>query len=163
MTWLDAVVLAATAVSIFFGAWRGLVREVVAVAGWIVAFVAANVFAESLSGVLPAAVNGAELRFMIAFGLIFLATLAVTTLAAMLLARQIKAAGLGALDRALGSFFGLVRGVVMVLAFGLLAGLTAVPRLSAWRDSVSGEAIARTVLALRPWLPRDLGDRLRYD
>ena len=39
---------------------------------------------------------------------------------------------------------------------------TALPRQPAWRDSVSGEPLAKSALALRPWLPKSFADRLRY-
>ena len=50
MTWLDYAVIIILALSIAWGAWRGLVHEVLSLAGWILAFVAANVLAAPLSG-----------------------------------------------------------------------------------------------------------------
>ena len=53
MTWLDYAVLGVIGVSMLWGVWRGLVREVISIAGWVLAFVAANLFAVPLAGVLP--------------------------------------------------------------------------------------------------------------
>ena len=47
-------------------------------------------------------------------------------------------------------------------AFAIVAGLTALPRQPLWRDSVSGPPMGRAALALRPWLPAALTQRLRY-
>ena len=48
MTWLDYAVIGVFAISLVVGAWRGLVREVVSILGWIIAFLAANLFAGPL-------------------------------------------------------------------------------------------------------------------
>ena len=47
MTWLDYLVITMLALSIAWGAWRGLVHEVLSLAGWIMAFLAANLLATS--------------------------------------------------------------------------------------------------------------------
>ncbi len=163
MTWLDYAVLGVIVVSIIWGAWRGLVREVISVAGWVLAFLAANLFSGPLSAHLPQSIPSPELRFVTAFVVVFIATLAVTTLIALLLSKIIKVVGLGGLDRTLGSLFGVARGLLIVLAFALLAGLTGLPREPLWRGSVSGAPLAHVSLALRPWLPNTFAERLRYD
>lgn len=163
MTWLDYAVLGVTAVSILLGVWRGLVREVISVAGWVIAFLAANLFAGPLAAALPASVRIPELRLLIAFAAILVASLVITTLMALLLSRLVKAAGLAGLDRLLGAFFGLARAAVIVLAAALLAGLTPLPRHAAWTRSLSGPQLARLGLALKPSLPPAFAERLRYD
>ena len=49
MTWLDYAVIGVLALSIAWGAWRGLVREIMSLAGWVIAFLAANLFAAPLA------------------------------------------------------------------------------------------------------------------
>jgi membrane protein required for colicin V production len=162
MTWLDYAVLGVIGVSVIWGLWRGLVREVISIAGWVLAFTAAYLFASPLAGALPQAIPTPELRMLTAFMCVFIVALVVATLCGLLMSKLVKAAGLGGLDRVLGSFFGLGRGLLIVLAFALVAGLTAVPRQAYWRDSFSGAPMAQTVLAIRPWLPPSLAMRLRY-
>ena len=162
MTWLDYAVFGVIGVSILWGVWRGLVREVISVAGWVLAFVAANFLAVPLAGVLPRAIPGPEVRLLVAFMGIFILALVIATLCGILLSKLAKAAGLAGLDRTLGSFFGLARGLLIVLAFALVAGLTSVPRKPFWQNSVSGAPMARAALAIRSWLPQSLAVRLRY-
>jgi len=162
MTWLDYAVLGVIGVSVLWGAWRGLVREVISIAGWVLAFVAANLFAVPLAGVLPQAIPTAELRLLAAFMGIFITALVIATLCGVLLAKLAKAAGLAGLDRLLGSLFGLARALLIVLAFALVAGFTSAPRQPFWQNSVSGGPMARAALAIRPWLPQSLTVRLRY-
>jgi len=163
MTWLDYAALALVVASILWGVWRGLVREVISVAAWVLAFLGANFFAAALADVLPESLSSPELRMLIAFLAVFIVVLAACTLAGLLLSRLVKVAGLGGLDHALGGVFGVARGLLILVVFALLAGLTALPRQPLWRDSVCGPPLARTALMLRPWLPQALAQRLRYD
>lgn len=163
MTWLDYTVLGVMLVSIVWGAWRGLVREVISILGWVIAFLAANLFAGPFAETLPQAIPSPELRLAAAFIAIFIGSLVVTTLVGLLLSKAVHAVGLAGLDRVLGALFGVARGALIVLAATLLAGLSTLPKEPAWRDSVAGAPLAQAALALKPWLPQTFAERLRYD
>ncbi len=162
MTWLDYTVIGIAAVSIAWGIWRGLVREIISLLGWVIAFLAASLFAGPLSVHMPDSVQTPELRAVGAFIVIFVAALVVTTLLGIVLSHLVKAVGLGALDRTLGGMFGVARGVLVIVALALLAGLTTAPLQPWWRDSLSGGALAAAAMALKPWLPPTFAGRLRY-
>lgn len=162
MTWLDYAVLIVLAASILWGVWRGFVHEVVSVASWVLAFLAANLFAGPIGEALPKSMLTPEARVLVSFVVVFIVTLIVCTVVGNLLSKMVKVAGLGPLDRTLGGVFGLARALVILLAFSLVAGLTALPRQPAWRNSISGDSLAQGALALRPWLPRSFAERLRY-
>jgi len=140
MTWLDYAILAGFFVSIAWGAWRGLVREVISVAAWVLAFLGANYFGSPLSEVMPASISSPELRILIAFVVVFVVILAVLTLLGQFLRKLVKVAGLGELDHVLGGMFGVARALVILLAFAIVAGLTALPRQPMWRDSAELKA-----------------------
>jgi membrane protein required for colicin V production len=161
MSWVDYAVLAVAAISIGWGAWRGLVREVMSLAGWVIAFLAANLFAGPLAETFTATMR-AELRVAAAFIAIFIGSLVVTTLAGLLISKLAGAAGLGGLDRSLGGLFGLARAALIILALALLAGLTTLPLRADWKESVCGPVLGNAALALKPWLPPAFADRLRY-
>lgn len=163
MTWLDIAIVGVLAVSVVWGIWRGFIREVISLAGWVLAFLAANAVAGPLGDALPTSISSPEVRVLMAFLVVFIFTLSLATLAGLLLSRLLKAAGLGSLDRTLGGLFGLARGVVILLALTIAAGLTAAPRHPLWKESVGAGMLMRTVLQLKPWLPPRLADRLRYD
>ena len=162
MTWIDYVVMAVLLVSTAWGVWHGLVREVISLAGWVIAFLAANLLAAPVGEKLPDALGPAEVRVLVAFVAVFVVALTMTTLVGVLLSRMLKAAGLGGLDRTLGGLFGLARGALVVLALALLAGLTALPKQPAWTGSFSGPWLARLSIIVMPWLPPAFTERLRY-
>lgn len=162
MTWLDYAVLGVMAVSVAWGVWRGLVRELMSLAGWVIAFLAANLFAGPLGEALPPSIPRPELRVLVAFVAIFIVSLAVSALVGLLLSKMVKAIGLGGLDGTLGGLFGVARALLVVLAFSLVAGLTRLPLAPIWTESASGPVLARAALALKPWLPPAFAERLRY-
>lgn len=160
---LDIGIVAVLVLSVGFGIWRGFVREILSLAGWVLAFLAANAVAAAIGEALPASLASPEVRVLIAFVVVFVITLSAITLAAALLSRLFKAAGLGGVDRTLGGLFGLARGVVILLAITIAAGLTSLPRDPMWKQSVGAGMLTRTVLQLKGWLPPRLERRLRYD
>jgi membrane protein required for colicin V production len=162
MTWLDYAVIGVFAISLIVGAWRGLVREVVSILGWVIAFLAANLFAGPLGPSMPEAIPSPELRVAAAYVAVFVASLILTSLAGMILSKVVKAVGLGGIDRLLGALFGAARGVLILLAAALLAGLTSAPAQAYWRDSMSGPLLAQAAAALKPLLPQTLAERMRY-
>ena len=161
MTYIDYGLLAVLALSIAWGAWRGLVHEMISLGGWIIAFLAANLFAGPASDVITDTIP-AEARVMLGWLGVFVVVLLAASLAGMLLRRFIKTVGLAASDRTLGALFGLARGLLIWLAFALLAGLTRLPAQPVWKDSFLGRPLANTVVQLKPWLPSALAGRLRY-
>src|SRR5215510_3220792 len=114
MTWLDYAVIGVFAISLLIGAWRGLVREVVSILGWVIAFLAANLFAGPLGPAMPEAIPSPELRVAAAFVAVFVGALILASLAGLILSKVVKAVGLGGIDRLLGALFGAARGVLIL-------------------------------------------------
>jgi len=161
MTWFDYVVIAILGLSVLLAVFRGVVREITALAGWAAALVLSGLFAQDLAQWLPASLSH-MLRAVIAYLIIFLGALLLSGLIGLLLARLFRAAGLGLTDRALGALFGLLRGVVIVFVGVMLAGLTSLPKEPFWREAALSGPVETAVLAARPALPKDLAQRIRY-
>jgi membrane protein required for colicin V production len=161
MTWFDYGVFAIVGLSVLLAALRGVVREIAALAGWAAALILSGLFAQQLAQWLPGALSPMA-RAVIAYLAIFLGTLLLSGLAGMLLAKLFRVAGLGFTDRAVGALFGLVRGALIVFVAVMLAGLTGLPREPFWREAALSGPIETAVLAVRPALPKDLAQRIRY-
>lgn len=163
MNVLDLAAITVIVVSAGWGVWRGFTREVLSLAGWIVAFIAANSVGGALGDMLPSSLAGPEARVLIGFIAVFVVTLIAAAVVGMLLSKFLKAAGLSGVDRTLGGIFGLARGVVILLAFTIVAGLTPLPRQPLWKESVAAGMATRTILQLKDWLPPALAGRLKYN
>jgi membrane protein required for colicin V production len=161
MTAFDVAVLVVIALSTLFAFVRGVIREVIALIAWVAGFVAAFVFTPLVGGWIPE-FGPPFLRYIIAFVLILFAALLLGALIAWPLASAIRALGLGFVDRFLGSIFGLARGLLLVVAFVLFAGLTNMPRTDWWQNSALATPLVVAALALAPYLPRQWAERLDY-
>ena len=163
MSWFDFAVIAVVGFSILLGAWRGLVREVLALAGWVLAFVLALLFAGDLAGLLPESFANLAIRTALAAVLIFVVVLLAAGFGGMLLSRAFKAAGLGVTDRALGGVFGFARGGLIALAVVLAAGFTTLPKEPFWREATLTGPLETAVVAMKPILPRSWADKVKYE
>lgn len=155
--WLLAGVLA---FSVMLGAWRGLVYEVLSVAGWIAAFVAAQWFAPDLAAWLPMGQASEGLRYAAGFVLTFVGALFAAGLLAWLAKKAIEAVGLRPVDRVLGAGFGLLRGVVLVLAVTVVFEMTPLKDTEVWSTSTGAHMASATLQRLKPMLPERFGQYL---
>lgn len=163
MTSLDYAVLAVLALSALLGLWRGVVREVVSLAGWVAAIVATTLFAAQAAQLIPATFATPAVRSIIAGVAIFLVVLMVASICGLLLSRLLRVAGLGLADRMLGGAFGFARGALICVLFAVAVGLTALPREPFWRDAQVRGPLETAVVAAKPWLPRAVADRVRFE
>jgi membrane protein required for colicin V production len=163
MTAFDYFVLGIVGASVVVSIMRGFAREVLALAGWVIAFVAANALSTTVAGTLTRFVSEPSVRGLTAFVAVFVITLIAMSLIAMLVARLLKSAGLGLEDRLLGGFFGLARGLLIVMLIVLLAGLTALPRQPAWSEAMLSPPLEALAGAIKPWVTQTLSRYISYD
>jgi membrane protein required for colicin V production len=162
VTIFDYLVLLILACSVIIGTLRGLVREVLSLAGWIVALVVANTYGEALSTMLPDVVPGELTRLIVAFIALFIGTRLLMALVAKTLGELVKATGLGFLDRTLGSIFGVARGVLLVVAVALLCGTTAIPQQDFWKQARFSLWVEQAAEAVLPYLPGKLAEHVSF-
>jgi len=163
MSWFDFAVIAVVGFSILLGAWRGLVREVFSLTGWVIAFILALLFAGDLAGLLPESFANQAARTALAAIVIFVVVLLTAGFSGMLLAKAFRAAGLGVTDRALGGMFGFARGGLITLAVVLAAGFTTLPKERFWREAAFSRPLETAVVAMKPLLPRSWADKVKYE
>ena len=125
---LDVAVAALLLVSAGFAYFRGFVHEVLSITGWIGA-VAAAIYGFPLAQPVARGLIESKLLADIAAGAaLFLAALVILSLLARAVSRRVKDSALGALDRALGFLFGLLRGALIVCIAYLIYNLATPPK-----------------------------------
>ncbi|CCD28805.1 Colicin V production protein [Candidatus Glomeribacter gigasporarum BEG34] len=150
MTGFDYAVLLIIGLSALRGLWRGLLAELFALIGWIAALIIAGYTADLLAPYLPAHwPGGAFTQFLLAFILIMIAVMLITGVLGTLFERLIGALGMRTLDSSLGLAFGIVRGILLVVAGAALAGLTDLPRQDFWRNALFQPYVAQGVQILK--------------
>ncbi|MBP7001319.1 CvpA family protein [Amaricoccus sp.] len=118
---VDGVALAIVVVSAVLAWARGFVREALAIAGWIVAAVAAFAFAPSVEPLMREIpvlrdVIGAscELGVLAGFVAVFAVALIIVSVFTPLLSGAVQNSAIGPIDQGLGLVFGAARGVVLI-------------------------------------------------
>ncbi|WP_414447915.1 CvpA family protein [Burkholderia sp. 22PA0099] len=156
-TVFDYAVMAVILLSALRGAWRGFVSEVFGLIGWIAAFIIACRYVGVVLPFIPSNWPGGALtQWVSAFGGLVIGVVLVAGVANALLSRLAQATGLGGVDRSLGLLFGLMRGVLLVLALVAAAGLTDLPKQDFWRNALLRPLAVQGVHELKPYLPDGL-------
>ena len=160
MTTVDWIFSAVLVLSMLLGALRGLVYEVLSVLGWAVSFYAAQYFAPQVASWLPLQSSSETVRYAAAFVLVFVASLFAAGLIAFLGKKLIAAIGLRPVDRTMGAAFGLVRGVILLLAAAVVMDLTALKNSVWWQESKGAPLLTATLKGLKPALPEQFAKYL---
>ncbi|HLU16335.1 MAG TPA: CvpA family protein, partial [Burkholderiaceae bacterium] len=142
MTSFDYLVLAILLISALLGLMRGLIKEVLSLCAYVVAFLGAIWWGPRVSGWLEAWINNPLLRTGLAYLAVFLVVLLLVGLLNMTLATLIDKTGLTPADHGLGAMFGLMRGLMLVLVLVTLAGYTELPAEPWWTEArLSGATV----------------------
>jgi membrane protein required for colicin V production len=119
ITLLDGILVGFTLVSAMLAMVRGFSREVLSIASWVAAAVAAYLFYPAVLPYVAPYIDNEKLAMGAAAGIVFIVALIVVTIITMKIADFIIDSRVGALDRTLGFLYGAARGV-LVVAVGLL-------------------------------------------
>ncbi len=159
LSWVDLAMLGVLLLSIVVGLMRGVVYELLSLAGWFVAWFGGNWLEPWIAPHLPSLSGSAAgpadsaLNRGIAFACGFIAVLIVWGIGARLVAMLVKATPLRPLDRLLGAAFGVVRGVVVLLVVATLVSWTPAATSPAWRGSVGAAWLEASLHGLLPLVP----------
>jgi membrane protein required for colicin V production len=154
---LDWVVVAVLLASVLLGLWRGLVYEVLSVLNWLAAFVLAQWLAPRAAALMPLSRAGESVQYAAGFVVVFIAALFAGGLLAWLTRKLVEAVGLRPVDRALGGLFGLVRGVVAVLALAVVVHLTGLKNGRWWTESMTAGVATAALRGMKPVVPERFG------
>lgn len=163
MTGFDFALIGILGASTLLGVIRGLIKELLSLVAFGLAFLAAIWWGPGLSDVsLLGWVRHDYLRLGISYALLFVLTLLAVGLLNMAMAAMIRSTGLSPADRGLGGLFGLVRGVLLVLVLVIIAGYTPLPQEGWWRDAMFSEQVVEVVVQLKNRLPAPVNEWLPY-
>lgn len=173
-TLVDGGVALVILISAILAYSRGLVREVLSIAGWVVAGIVAYMLTPAVEPllsevpVLSDLIGGScVLSLIIAFAVVFAVALIVVSIFTPLFSGMIQKSALGGIDQGLGFLFGVARGILLVL-IALILYDNIFPegdRLAIVEDSKSREILSDSQSNLASMLPTEVPDWLmdRYE
>jgi membrane protein required for colicin V production len=151
MTLVDYLIVALVILSAAVGVARGFLREVIALVTWLIALLVAWHFAGRLEPYLGGLLSSAAVRPWAARTILFIGVLLVGAALGAIVTHLVRLSIFNSTDRALGFFFGMVRGLVI---FGVLVLVCQTLRLNEehwWRSSrllPYGERAANLLLSM---------------
>ena len=134
LTVVDWVIIVVLLASTLLSLWRGFAREALSLAGWVVAFILANLFVDQMASLLAGFIVNITGRYVAAYAIIFVGTLVVAGVVVKLTATVVKVTGLTVLDRVLGTVFGFTRGIILILVVVYVLRQLVTPAELLWLD-----------------------------
>ena len=161
MTIFDLIILVLLLLFTSIGALRGMLREFLSLAVWILAIGSGWLFADAVGGWFEMLAD-TDLRRLLGFLTIVLAMLGALSIVAFVVRKLLPRPDPGATDRGVGAVLGAVRGVAVVVVMVLLAGLTSLPKKDDWRDSRLVGVFLPLAAGVLGWLPPSVARQFRY-
>ncbi|WP_051396136.1 CvpA family protein [Ignatzschineria larvae DSM 13226] len=127
-TIIDAIIIAIITISVIVAFFRGFISEALSLIVWILAFVGAVKYYESVGELLPklfgnsmSMLSGEDSIFgaLISFAITFIGLLIILGLLNLLITFLLRKFNISWPDRLLGAFFGLLRGMFIVAIISL--------------------------------------------
>ncbi len=147
LTWLDWLCIGVLAVTTLTGLFRGLIREALGLASWIVALLAARWLSAPVADVFSGMIESPDGRLVLAFVLVVFVVILACGLIIRLMHAAVEWVGMGLFNRLAGAAFGLAKGAAVLVLATILIGLTPLSQLQAWQQAELRPELER----LRAW------------
>lgn len=112
---VDLIVFAVLLLSALLALFRGFVREVLSILGWIAALAVTFYGFSAAEPIAKQYISSDWLAALAAGAALFLPTLVFCSILTYLIAERVRTSAISAVDRSLGFLFGLARGAVIVV------------------------------------------------
>jgi len=137
MSALDMAFAGLLVLSVAWGFWRGLTRELVSMIAWVVIAVVAFRYASWVGHLLPFAAPP-FVHAAVGAGVIVVVGVIAAAIIGRVLRSAVAASHLAGADRVLGAVFGALRGSLVVLLIAALVVEAGFSESRIWRNSASG-------------------------
>ena len=156
---LDLILLLVALLSVVLGIVKGVIRELFSLAFFIMAVILSFLFYGDLGNILLRRIDSEEVAHFVAFAAIFTLVLVAGALVTFFVKKLFSIGPLKSVDRILGGFFGLLRGVLLagILVFGLIA-FQIHDKLT--RESVLSPYVIKSVHVFINLLPGDIREKV---
>ncbi len=135
MNWTDFAIIGIILLSTLFSLYRGFIREAFSLVIWIFSFWLAIHFAGNFAPMFAKYIATPSFRYAAAFIILLIASLIIGSLCSFLLQQLVRTTGLTSMDRLLGIFFGVIRGVLIIALILFILSFTPVVHDPWWQHS----------------------------
>ncbi|MDC1173589.1 CvpA family protein [Methylophilaceae bacterium] len=162
MVFIDYFLAFIILISLFFGFYRGFIRELLALIGLVIAFYCANKYSDLFISYVPFGFDD-SINKIITYLVIFILVLIISALIIKLINKFIKSAGLSFINIFMGGFFGFIRGLLISILIIYLAEKSEFSLSESWYTSSVVLLLKETMEKTLPYLPFDWRINVKYD
>lgn len=156
MTVVDIIVIFVVFLSALFSLLRGFVKEAISLGTWILAIWVSATFAPRLATVYSGAIESEAVQLAAGFATLFLLTLMMGALVNYMVTQFVKKTGLSGANRVLGVAFGFLRGILIIVVFVVIGGMTPLPQQQWWQTSLLLKRSETLAMQIQEYLPEDI-------
>ncbi len=132
----DILIAVAISISVFLGAYRGLVKEAISFVSLLVAIWAALYFGPGIGDISDSWFESKEAQKWFGRVVVFVGILTLGGLVGWGISKIVRLSLLGGIDRLLGALFGVVRGVLLVAVLILVGQFSEMDKNKWWKKSI---------------------------
>lgn len=154
LTWLDWLFIVVLTVTALAGFMRGLIREALGLATWVLALLAARWLSPPVAELLAGLIDNPDGRLVLAFVVVVFAVILACGLIIRMMHAAVEWVGMGLFNRVAGAAFGVAKGAAILVLATILIGLTPLEQLQAWQQA----QLRPTFEQLRDWAVSRLTD-----
>lgn len=147
-------------ISIIISIFRGLIKEVLSIVVWVLAFFIAIKFYNDFTKYLVGFNVNETLRGFIAFAILFIGTLILGAVVNYIVSILVKSTGLTGTDRVLGVFFGAARGVLIAASVILVINYTEFAKNQTFENSFLNNKLQPIVYWLDDFIPENVKQKV---
>jgi membrane protein required for colicin V production len=159
MNTLDIIFLIVVGVTTAYGIWKGMISQVLSIAGIVVGYILAShyyiIVAEKLKFTDP------TLGKILSFVIIFIACIIAAAILSWLLNKVFKLPGLGMINSFLGGIVGFAKGLLLVIVATILLVATLSQGSPIMTTSITLPYVLRIMKSAESWIPRDMKDQFQ--
>jgi membrane protein required for colicin V production len=157
MNALDIIFLIVLGVTTAYGIWKGMISQVLSIAGIVVGYILASHYYIRLAEQLK--FSDPTLGKIVSFVIIFIACVLAAAILSWLMNKLFKLPGLGMINSFLGGLVGFVKGLLLITVAALLL-IAVLPQNSpVISKSVTLPYVLRAIRSAESWIPREIKDQ----
>jgi membrane protein required for colicin V production len=154
MSYLDIIFLAVIGIMTAYGIWRGMISQILSIAGIIIGFMLASQHYIELANHLK--FTDPNLSKIVSFILIFIACVLAAAILAWLLNKIFRLPGLGIINSFLGGVVGFLKGFLLVAIVTLILITMVSAENPVLSKSLTLPYILKAIRSAESWIPKDL-------
>lgn len=162
MLWVDNVIVFVIVLCAVIGIVRGLLGEMLSLAGWLLAISTGLLFNQEFSLLLAIKVANPAVKMAFSFvGLWYISLLMANTVSS-LVREGLDNNRLGFYNRFWAMIFGGLHGILILATLVLLAGLSPLPTEAWWQDALLIPPLQSLAISLRDHIPSEMAAYINY-